>query len=76
VARCGTVFPVSVVVAAAVPAAVCCWGVRLHYPVVESVEVGSVQRDLQTQRLKEKKIEIEIIAFTYRLLYILLLRII
>jgi len=39
-ARCGTVFPVSVVVAAAVPAAVCRWRLCPHCPGVEKVSLG------------------------------------
>jgi len=39
-ARCGTVFPVSVVVGAAVPAAVCRWGLCPRCPgVVEGIHI-------------------------------------
>jgi len=45
-ARCGIVFPVSVVVGAAVPAALCCWGLCPHCPGVgrclSGVSVSSI----------------------------------
>jgi len=39
-ARCGTVLPVFVVVVAAVPAAVCCWGLCPRYPDVGRCHSG------------------------------------
>jgi len=41
-ARCGTVFPVSVVVGAAVPAAVCRWGLCPALSWCEEVSFGGV----------------------------------
>jgi len=43
-ARCGTVFPVSAVVGAAVPAAVCRWGLRPSCPAwCGEVSLGGIQ---------------------------------